>query len=470
MPAKLTQLEDRLRAAYADAAATVQPDDIRPDASAATSQVRWHAAARIGATRIIGRRATALAAAAAVVLIIVVATVVPAVLQSGSGHRTGGPGITGSHTAYVVTQRDLLIPVNLATSTALTPIPLGVKGFDSGAVISPDGKTVYVVTARGQLVPVDLATGKADRPIEVGGVPGGLVMTPNGRAAYVLQSRYGVVAVDLATRTALGLIKIHDAASFALTPDGKTLYVLGSPATGPTLTAISTATNTTIATIVLHSPLRGWFDGPQSLVIAPDGKTAYASMAAIDVRTRRQAAVIMPVDLATSTERKPIELTQGGAALVLTISPDSQTGYLSETTQSTEAQPNGEQRITPVDLRAGAVLPSRPLPANQDGYDLTLSPDGTTLYATAVDGSTVVPVDTATGTALQAIRLAGLPRWQNDSAVFAPGGETLYVLSSANNPRGALVAGRMTLINTVTGAVGKAIDFPAGLDDIVFGR
>jgi len=469
MPTDLTQLEDRLRAAYADAAETVQPDDIRPRAPAATSPVRWHGAARIGATRIGGRRATALAAAAAVVLIIVVATVVPVVLQSGSRHRTGGPGIAGSRMAYVVTQRDLLIPVNLATGTALAPIPLGVKGSDAGVLISPDNRTVYVVSVRGQLVPVDVTTGKAGRPIEVGGVPAGLVMTPGGKAAYVLEPPYGVVAVDLTTRTALGLIKIHDADSFVLTPDGKTLYVLGSVATGPALTAISTATNTISTTIALRSPLHGWFAGPQSLVMAPDGKTVYASMQAINPRTSRQAGVILPVDLANGSERKPIELARSGSP-VLTISPDGRWGYLAEATQSTKAQPDGVQQIAPVDLRTRAVLPWIPLPANQNGYELTLSPGGATLYATAIDGSAIVPVDTATGTALQPIRLRSFPRWYQYQGVFAPGGRTLYVLSYDDYPKGALIAGRMTPVNTATGGVGKSIEFPEGLNDIVFGR
>ena len=478
MPTNLTQLEDRLRAAYADAAATVQPDDIRPDASAATSQVGWHTATRIGATRIIGRRATALAAAAAVVLIIVVATVVPAVLQSGSGHRTGGPGIASSHMAYVVSQRDLLIPVNLATGTALKPIPLGVKGFDGGVVISPDNKLVYVVSVRGQLVPVDLATGKADRPIEVGGVPGGLVMTPNGRAAYVLEPLYGVVAVDLSTRTALGLIKIPGARSFVLTPDGKALYVLARVGRGLTLTEIDTATNTTIATDPLHGrPARADADPAWPVGGRPehshDGSGRQDRLRLVPIGQDHVCGRAYQVERVNHrchrSQQHGAEADRYGPGPGpdrpgFAISPGSRTGYL------TDSNSSAAQWVSPVDLRTGTVLPSIPLPANQTGYDLTLSPDGTTLYATAVDGSTVVPVDAATGTALQAIRLIGLPRWQNDSAVFAPGGETLYVLSSANNPRGALVAGRMTPINTVTGAVGKAIDFPAGLDDIVFGR
>ena len=96
-----------------------------------------------------------------------------------------------------------------------------------------------------------------------------------------------------------------------------------------------------------------------------------------------------------------------------------------------------------------------------------LSPDGGRLYVIQSTGSTVIPVDTATGTPMQPIQL-GAPRWYASDGVFAPGGRTLYVLSHYGYPKGALVAGRMTPINAATGAVGKTIDIPAGLNGIVF--
>ena len=312
-------------------------------------------------------------------------------------------------------------------------------------------------------------------------MPGGLVMTPDGKAAYVLEPFYGVVAVDLATRAALGLIKIPGARSFALTPDGKTLYVLATVGKGLTLTAIGTATNTTIATVALHGPAlpaptqshpAGWYVGQSTLTMAPNGKTVYVSYQSVRVTsaatsTTRWSGSIIAVDVASDTELKPIDMgpVPGRVAQEFLISPGSQTGYLTDSNLSTQAQ-----WVSPVDLRTDTVLPSIALPAAQNGYQLSLSPGGATLYATAVDGSTVVPVDTATDTARQPIRLGSFPRWQQYQGVFAPGGDTLYVLSSFDYPKGALIAGRMTPVDTATGAVGKPINFPEGLDDIVFGR
>jgi hypothetical protein len=482
MPGDLSQLQDRLRAAYADAAATVQPEDVSERAPAATSPVRWRAAARARS-----RRATALAAAAAVLLIVVTATVIPQLLQSGSRHRSGPGAVAHSHMAYVVAQRDLLIPVNLATSTALKPIPLGVAGGEGGVAISPDGKVVYVLTVRGQLVPVDVRTGRAARPIDIGGVSQDLVMTPNGKAAYVLEPPYGVVAVDLATRTALGLIKVPNASSFALTPNGKTLYVLGATTStaastgGPVLTAIDTATNATVGTLTLtgpdlHSPCpstghgsgpssmclpRGWHVIQKSVTMAPDGKTVYVTYESINDRTSQETGFIVGVDVASNSELKPIAVNARdvwtGDALDFVISPDSQTGYL-----------GAIHSVVPVDLRTGATLPSIPLSgSNLDfGWTAAVSPDGAMLYMIQNVASTVVPVDTATSTALAPIRLAG--RWMLDDGVFAQGGKTLYVLSYGSG-KGALQPGRMTPIDVATGTVGKSIDFPAGLDGIVLG-
>lgn len=492
MPGGLGQLEERLRAAYADAAATVQPEDVSERAPAATSPVRWQASAR---TR--SRRTTALAAAAAVLVIVIAATVIPQVLQSGSRHRGGAPiAAEHSHMAYVVAQRDLLIPVNLATGATLKPIPLGAAGGEAGVAISPDGRLVYVLTVRGQLVPVDVRTGTAARPIDVGGVSQDLVMTPSGKAAYVLEPPYGVVAVDLATRTALGLIKVYGADGFALTPNGKTLYVLGTTASStkttsdPVLTAIDTATNAKVGTLTLTGPdihgrcstikspgtgrgshpssmclPRAWHVVEKSVTMAPDGKTVYVAYESFDNRTSRQSGFIVPVDVASNSELKLIAVSGSAArvwtgnALDFAISPDSQTGYLA-----------GLRSVNPIDLRTGAVHPSIPVPASHNldfGYDLTPSPDGQRLYMIQNVGSIVVPVDTATGTALQPIRLAGWPGWMLDDGVFAPGGKTLYVLSYEGG-KGALNPGRMTPIDVATGTVGKPIDIPAGLDGIVF--
>ena len=471
MPGDMGQLEDRLRVAYADAAATVLPEDISERAPAPTSPVRRRAAARTGS-----RRPTGLAAAAAVLLIVITATVVPQVLQSGSRHRSGDRDTAGpvphSHMAYVVSasQSIQLTPVNLVTGRSLRPIPLGVEGSEAGVAISPNGKMAYVLTARSQLVPVDLASGKADPPIDFGGISQGLVTTPDAKAAYVLQPWYGVEAVDLATRTALGFIKVHDARDFILTPNGKTLYVLGysfSKASSTSLTAIDTTTNTTIATIELHT---GIGNGFADLAMAPDGKTVYVAFGLNERGNPRSPASIrstdeiIPVDVATNTERKPIVSGTVSGFLAfrhnLTISPGSRTGYLQQS-----------QSVVPVDLRTGAVhTPIRLPDVSGIVYNTTYSPDGQRLYL-ILSTLKVIPIDIATGRAMPLIRL-GPPRWSAEDGVFAPGSKTLYVLSyEIDYKNGRYLGDRMTPIDTATGEAGTPIGIPAGFggpDDIIF--
>lgn len=432
MSADLSQLEDTLRAAYSDVAATVRPEDISELAPAPASPLRLPAAAT-------SRRGPALAAAAAVLLIIITATVIPNVLPSGSRNRGGATAeqrVPSSHLAYVVStsqgnsQSDQLVPVNLVTGRALRPIPLHVKGYLCQVAISSHGKLAYVLTARAQLIPVNLATGMAYPPIDLGGVAQNLVITPDGKTAYVLEPPYGVVVVNLATRTPLGFIKVHDAERFVLTPSGTALYVLSNTVSrtmaGSSLTAIDTTTNTTAATI----DLRQQDNGPFDLVMAPDGKTVYT---AFTFRVRgsfrsparmRSTYEIVPVDVTSNTEGKPVV--------------------------------------------SGAV-PGEP------AQGLTISPDSHRLYVIQGTDQTVFPVDTRTGTVLQPIRLGPPPRssWGGVfsawGGVFAPGGKTLYILSyDMSSKTGRYLAARMTPIDTVTGAVGTPISIPPGQDAIAF--
>ena len=117
---------------------------------------------------------------------------------------------------------------------------------------------------------------------------------------------------------------------------------------------------------------------------------------------------------------------------------------------------HGHEHDNRYDRAAHRVLPV----AAEANYDLTFSPDGQRLYVIQSFGPTVVPVDTATGTVMQPIRL-GPPSWSAWGGVFAPGSKTLYVLSYELDYRNLrYLADRMTPIDAATGAIGKPIDIP----------
>ncbi len=201
-----------------------------------------------------------------------------------------------------------------------------------------------------------------------------MVVTPDGKTAYVFEEPYGVAVVDLVSRTALGFIKVHDARHFVMTPNGRTLYVLTysfSRTPDPSLTEIDTRTNTTVATIDLHAKSKY-----PDLAMAPDGKTVYTAFTLSrrgSLRSPVTTTEIIPVDVASNTLRKPIVSGMVPGVLTfgfsdgLTISRDSQTGYLQLT-----------HSVLPIDLRTGAVLSLIPEPAGFETnylYYLTLSPD-----------------------------------------------------------------------------------------------
>ena len=98
--------------------------------------------------------------------------------------------------------------------------------------------------------------------------------------------------------------------AIAVTPDGKTVYVAntrentGRPASAPgTVTPIATATNTP------GPPIEIW-DHPDGIAITPDGKTAYVINFA--------SASVTPIATATNTAGTPIEVGDGPYAIAVT--------------------------------------------------------------------------------------------------------------------------------------------------------
>jgi DNA-binding beta-propeller fold protein YncE len=146
-----------------------------------------------------------------------------AYVLSGSPARNGGQ----------------LTPISTATNTAQRPIT--VPGVVLGLAISPDGQTAYVTAHmhRGYvLLPIDLATRTVLTPVRL---ParfwefGGVVFTPDGRMAYVAMSAPGtqrgtaIIPIMTASNTAQTPIRVglSTPTAIAVSPDGSTVYVSG---------------------------------------------------------------------------------------------------------------------------------------------------------------------------------------------------------------------------------------------------
>jgi hypothetical protein len=214
------------------------------------------------AGRKLRQRRRALSAVAAVAAVGLIAAIVPAasgsladgrhdVQQPSASRRT--PKLT---TAYVETASGNVVPVDLATNTAGTPIkvPEGdAVSLATMAAATPNGRTVYEFGGAG-VTPIDTATNTAGPTITLQNVDeSGIAIAPNGNTAY-LSTYLGVYPISTATNTLGKRIKMPGGGwAMALTPDGKTLYVLLNPTSGPhaagSVTPIRTATNTALRPI-----------------------------------------------------------------------------------------------------------------------------------------------------------------------------------------------------------------------------
>src|SRR6266487_4143615 len=160
-----------------------------------------------------------------------------------------------------------LTPISTATGKPGKGTALPFAAF--GMAVTPNGRTVYVSNwAGGTVIPIRTATGAAGRPIKVGKLPYQIVITPNGMTAYVLNIGSNSVT-PIKTRTNKPQKAVKVPVTFgaghmlALTPNGKTLLVLGVR----TVTPISTAHNHARKPIKIRTPA--------DIAITRDGKTAW---------------------------------------------------------------------------------------------------------------------------------------------------------------------------------------------------
>src|SRR5215471_9742913 len=191
------------------------------------------------------------------------------------------------------------------------------------ATLRPTGAVMYVAASNG-MTPVETATNTRGKPIKIGAIPAAIAITPDGKTAYIVDlPAYGrgpttVVPVATATNTRGRPIKISDAfglgAAIAITPDGKTAYVVTAAHRGATVIPVATATNTPGKPINIG----GGVPQTAAIAIAPDGKTAY-------IADGHHHAVI-PVATATNTPGKPININ--GTAVAIAITPDGKTAYV----------------------------------------------------------------------------------------------------------------------------------------------
>jgi DNA-binding beta-propeller fold protein YncE len=323
----------------------------------------------------------------------------------------------------------------------------------------PTGTAYVISSGAGTVTPIDLATNTAGEPIDVSGEPIAMAVTPDGKTAYVASGATNsgreptmaqtVTPVDLTTNTPGKPITLDDPPqAIAIAPDGKTAYVIdGFPSR--TVTPIDLATSKPGKPVALSAP-------PYEIAMAPDGKTAYLIVAVgADYAPRpRNLYYFAPFDLASGKLGKQIKLSSGQPESIA-IAPDGKTAYVVGQSSRTVIT------VTPIDLRTlktGKLISFRtkPWPKNYFGSPLAIAvaPDGATAYVTNGIASTLTPINLATDTPGKPISLGGKPG--GDAIAISSNGAAAYV---ANQP-----SSTVTPIDLTTDRPEKPIKIVSGWD------
>ena len=240
-------------------------------------------------------------------------------------------------TAYVTNNIEpgIITPINLVSGIAETPITIGATVYAGAIAITPDGSTAYVGDINtGDVIPVNLATKTAGTPIPTCTTPhdvaADIVISPDGSTAFVACPLGGtVVPINTSANTAGSPISAGEGPQgLAITPDGTTLYAANFGAfavfngqvmqisDGTTVTPIDTATDTAGTPITVGTE-------PSTIAITPDGTTAYV--------TNEASNTVTPIDIATNSAGSPITLNAtltGTPGYQIAITPDGTTAYV----------------------------------------------------------------------------------------------------------------------------------------------
>ncbi len=166
-------------------------------------------------------------------------------------------------------------------STATNQVTSTISGFDGpcAVVVSPDGKTLYVPNFNGGVAVVSTATNTIIGTITgLGNQPYDAAITPDGRYLYVTNFNTSpeyvpgpgsVSVIDTVTNTAIDLIDVGlSPDAVAITPDGRYVYVANADSN--TVSVISTASDDVIATIPVGT-------NPCAMSVSPDGRFVYTA-------------------------------------------------------------------------------------------------------------------------------------------------------------------------------------------------
>ena len=319
----------------------------------------------------------------------------------------------------------------LAVATLMTPASLcAVERMASGAAVrsAPAEAALYVSDERGGAVLViDLPSGAVRARIAVGKRPRGLGLSPDRRTLYVAltgsaasgpvpaqeqnsapdPTADGIGVVDLNSQQLVKVIPSGpDPEAFAVSPDGKMLYVSNEDAA--TLSFIDVAGGMIVANVAVGAE-------PEGVAVTRDGKIIFIACEA--------ANAVYVVSASTRKVLARIAVPRRPRSIVLT--PDDKLAFV-----ASEIEP-AVTVIDPVALVALKTISLAPADGrNVRPMGLALSPSAATLYVTTGRGGSLVEVDVRSATARRTIASIGARPW---GVAVSADGSTAF---TANGPSG----------------------------------
>ena len=273
----------------------------------------------------------------------------------------------------------------------------------------PDPTLLYVsAESSGEVVVVDPEHASVVARIPVGKRPRGLVVSPDGRYLYVALSGSprggpnvdestlppadraadGIGVVDLSERKLLRTLPSgQDPESFALSGDGKTLYVSNEE------TAELSVLDLESGKITRKVPVG---KEPEGVALRPDGKVVYV--------TSEEDGSVTGVD--TTSFEVVQKVATGKRPRGVLFTKDSGTAFVSNEMDGTVAlfSPRGQELLGVLKLEGKGPIPPRPM-------GLALSPDEKRLFVSTGRGGSIGVVDVAARKVSHTIEDVGARPW-----------------------------------------------------------
>jgi hypothetical protein len=317
----------------------------------------------------------------------------------------------------------------------------------------------YIATAAG-IVPVDLATNTAlaTIPTPTGTLPVDIVITKKNLAYVAALSTKGssasssLLPLDLTTgafATPIPLPTTTLPFSLYLSEDESTIYILTVYASGGVVVPFDVKSQTLLPAI---STPKGTF--PVALALAPGGKSGFLAVNASVVNAPNE---VLPLDLRSDTFSSPLVSPQETYPSDVVLSPDGSTGYITDAVQTlpTQASVNacgcpGVSEVVPFDTATNTPQVKLGYWAGSDLSDnantadsITITPDGKTAYVAERDprgyGTVLIPVDLTTSPA--SIKLAHPDSAGGNTYNVATDGSINALVISADSATGYMLSG-----------------------------